>query len=313
VIVLINPTSMLGKELNEKLAQRPELGRDIRLFTSQAEEVGRLTEAGGSPALVQELDPKALETADVIFLCGPREALGPAMKALPPAATAILLAPDAAADDGTAVVAGVNLDQALRGDVIVSPHPSVVTIAHLLHPLRSLGSRQATATIIQPASVAGQEGLDELFEQTRRVLAFSSERPEEIFGRQLAFNLFPVQDAPPFLGPQARGILGGDIDVSLHLLQGGVFHGLSISLFVQLDPDLEEMEVREALAASPFLELVEDQDRLSPVDAAGRDELLVGEVRRLPGETGMFHIWAVVDNLTLGSALNALRIAEAVV
>ena len=312
VLVLINPSSMAAKELLEKIGERPTLAHELRLLTTLPEEVGRLTESAGTPSLVQAFEAEALENAGVVFLCGPRNSLSPALEALPPAATAVVLAPDAAADDGTAVVAGVNIEKALRGDVVVSPHPAVVATAHLIRPLQSFGPRKATATLVQPASVAGQEGLDELFEQTRRVLAFASDRPEEIFGRQLAFNLFPVPDAPTSLGPQTREILGGEVDISLHLLQGGIFHGLSVSLFIHLDAAPDELEVREALSASPFLELVEDQDLLGPVDAAGRDEMLVGDVRRLPGNGGMYHVWAVMDNLTLGSALNALRIAEAV-
>lgn len=310
VLALINPTTLVGQELREKLEQRSSGNHEIRLLGSRPEEEGRLTEVGGGAALVKPFEAKALEDADLIFLCGPRASLTDVLKALPPAATAILLAPDAAPDDGVPVVAGINPEAARRGERLLSPHPAAVAVAHLLHPLASFAPVEAAATVLQPASMAGQEGLDELFEQTRRVLAFSSERPEQVFGRQLAFNLLPAVGASPALGPVVAGILGGDVTVSLHVLQGNVFHGLSVSLFLRLEDDPGETAVREALAGSPYLEMVEEPETLSPVDVAARDEILVGRVETLPGGGGRYHLWAVMDNLTLGSALNAALIAE---
>ncbi|MCB1036354.1 MAG: hypothetical protein KDD47_21190, partial [Acidobacteria bacterium] len=249
------------------------------------------------------------QSVDLAFLCGSRESLDSALELLPESATSILLAPDPREDDGPRVVAGINVPQAFGG-VVVSPHPAVVGACHLLHPLSGFGPTTAVATVLQPASMYGEEGLDELFEQTRRVLAFSSDRPEEIFQRQLAFNLLPLAKPLPGLGAEAREILGGKTEVALHVLQGGVFHGTSVSLFVRLAEDPGEAAVREALEASPFLRLEEETPLLSPIDVAAQDEMLVGEISREPGAAGIYRLWAVLDNLTLGSAVNALHIAE---
>ncbi|HBL32028.1 MAG TPA: hypothetical protein DD490_34835, partial [Acidobacteria bacterium] len=64
------------------------------------------------------------------------------------------------------VVAGVNTEAAHPGTLMVSPHPAVVLLAHLLHPLRELAPTSAVAHVIQPASLHDTAGLDELFEQT---------------------------------------------------------------------------------------------------------------------------------------------------
>ena len=47
-----------------------------------------------------------------------------------------------------------------------------------------------------------------------------------------------------------------------------------------------------------------------PAAAAGEETLLVGEVRAA-GQPGTFWIWATMDNLVRGGALNALDLAEA--
>ena len=189
---------------------------------------------------------------------------------------------------------------------MVSPHAGAVLLAHLLAPLVPLGLVDARATLVQPASAQGKRGLDELFEQTRSLLAFSSERPEEVFGRQLAFNLYPAPR--PDLGPRVASVLSGDVTVSAQLLQAGVFHGVSASVEVDFGFELSEAEIAEAYETGSFLAAVDDAEP-SPVDAANREVGLVGSIQRGPGES-RFWLWAVLDNLTLGAAENAVRLAE---
>ena len=49
---------------------------------------------------------------------------------------------------------------------------------------------------------------------------------------------------------------------------------------------------------------------LGPIEAAASDKVIFGTVRK--DDTGGFWLWAVMDNLTRGGALNAVEIAEAV-
>ena len=44
---------------------------------------------------------------------------------------------------------------------------------------------------------------------------------------------------------------------------------------------------------------------------AGKDEIFIGEIKAEASIPGAFWIWIVADNLTAGSALNALAVAEA--
>ena len=49
---------------------------------------------------------------------------------------------------------------------------------------------------------------------------------------------------------------------------------------------------------------------INEVDAAGRDEVLIAEVRADANIRGGFWVWAVCDNLRRSSALNAVLVAE---
>ena len=46
------------------------------------------------------------------------------------------------------------------------------------------------------------------------------------------------------------------------------------------------------------------------IDATGRDEVLVGRIRRDPGQERCLNLWVVGDNLRKGAATNAVQVAE---
>src|SRR6185437_8329226 len=100
--------------------------------------------------------------------------------------------------------------------------------------------------------------------------------------------------------------------LSFQLLQGSVFHSLAASLFVRFEGAPDVKRVRKALSGRRELELVKKPGRLGPIDAAANEKILVGAVQEDPADEGAFWLWAVMDNLTRGGALNAIEIAEAV-
>lgn len=310
-VALFHPTNLLGKELRETLVNRGPRWMDIRLLSTREDEIGSLTEVAGAAALVQRYEPDSLEGILLAFFCGPIEHNRPILEKLPPETTAVVLSVDAAASDGVPVVAGVNTEAAGLGPVLLSPHPAVVLLAHLLHPLRDLAPESAVATLIQPASLRDDPGIEELFEQTRQIVAMTQRRPTPVFGAQLSFNLLPTPSPAAPVAAQLQDVLGGSPPVTLQILQGGVFHGLSASAHVRLGGNPGLQAVRKALAGHPWLEVADKPRHLGPIDAAASDKVILGTVRK--DEGGGFWLWAVMDNLTRGGALNAVEIAETVV
>jgi aspartate-semialdehyde dehydrogenase len=315
-IAIVHPSDLLGKELTETLENRSKQWRDIRLFSTLPDEIGGLTDVAGAAALVTPYDPDSLQGASTIYFCGPIAANRPLFGDVPAGATAVVLSPDATAEDGAPVVAGVNSEAARLGQVLLSPHPAVVLLAHLLHPLRGLPLESAAATVIQPASVFGTPGLEELFEQTRQIVTMSDRRQTPVFGAQLAFNMLPTSaDALP-LTELLKQVMGegirGKAPVALQVVQGGVFHSLAVSLYVRPDGKATGkatvQSLRKALLAHPYLEAADRPKHLGPTDAAAQDKVILGTVRK--DATGGFWIWAVMDNLTRGGALNAVEIVE---
>jgi aspartate-semialdehyde dehydrogenase len=331
-VAIVNPSDLVGKELRETLERRLKSGKlpwgEIRLLTTREDEENALTELAGGAALVSRYDAEALDGVDLAFFCGAAAEIAAALAVVPPETTAIAIAPPAVGSppaegrlaEARPVVAGVNLAAARaeahgRDRIPPSPHPAVILLAHLLHPLAALGIEEAVATVVQPASAEGDAGLDELFEQTRDILAMAQRRPTPVFGAQLAFNLLPVPAPAGDLAATLAAVLpeaAGARPLSFRLLQGGVFHSLAASLFVRLAGEPDVKRVRKAVSASPALELVKKPGHLGPIDAAASESVLVGAVQEDPAGQGAFWLWAVMDNLTRGGALNAIEIADAV-
>ena len=288
----------------------------MRLLSTIEHQIGTLTEAGGAAAVVQRYEPGSLDGVTLAFFCGPIAANRPLLAELPLEVTAVVLSPDATLADGHPVVSGINSRPSGAGNggasVLLSPHPAVVLLAHVLYPLAAFEPRAAMATVVQPASLYDEPGLEELFEQTRQIVAMTARRHSQVFGAQLAFNLLPAahgEETAATVTAALDAVLPAPVPLSVQLVQGGIFHCLTLSLYVRCATAPSMQAVRKALTASPFVEPSDDPRHLGPISAAASDKVLFGTPRK--DERG-FWIWAAMDNLTRGGALNALEIAAAV-
>jgi aspartate-semialdehyde dehydrogenase len=310
VIAILHPASLIGKELREALEARMKEWREVRLLSTDLEEVGTLTEVLGAAALVQRYEPESLKDVSTVYFCGPIEKNRPVFGDVPPGAVAVVLSPDAALEDGEPVVAGVSSGAVRPGARLLSPHPALVLLAHVLAPLRAFQPVDLVATLIQPASVQGDAGIQELFEQTREIVAMIARTPTPVYGAQLSFNLLPTASETLPLSELLQKIVPEMPPIPLQVLQGGVFHGLAASLYVRFGGSPNPKAIHKALKANPYVEIAGDPRHLGPIDSATSDKVIVGTVRE--DSSGGFWFWAVMDNLTRGMALNAIEVAEAV-
>lgn len=317
-VAVLGPTTLLGREVRDLLDARRDRWTEVLLLATGEEEVGTVTESAGAAALVTEGTPEALEGVELILACGALEQDLPLVDKRPPGTSAILLSPAATSEHGTPVVVGVNPEVATAGEVIVSPHPAAIALSYLLAPLADAGLEGASATVIHPVSMFGDQGLDDLLNQTRDILAMVGERRDTVFDRQLAFNLYPAPEGSSALAGLVHEVTGIGAPLAIHSMQAPVFHGLSISLFARFAEDPGEERLREALNAQTHVTVrelepaggEEPEPEPGPIDAAARDDVLVGSLRADRGAPGGYWIWAVMDNLTRGGAANAVEIAE---
>lgn len=307
---VVHSSTLLGKELRETFERRPRAWDDVILLATLEEEIGSVTEVAGGAALVLPFETERLRGIPFAFFCGSMADTRPLLGAVPPGTVPILLATDALAADGIPVVAGVNSAVIVPGVPLLSPHPAVSLLALALFPLQRFGIAEVVATVILPASLLEVSGLDELFGQTRSIVALSSRPPSTVFGTQLAFNLLPASTAAEVITDQLRQVLVDLPRPRLELLQGSIFHAVSVSLFVRFTQKTPATAARKALTGHPYLEAASKPHHFGPIDAAASDKVLFAPPRQ-DGDDGVW-IWAAMDNLTRGGALNALEIAEAI-
>lgn len=307
-LAIIEPMTLVGRELREALARHRDLFDDIELFTSDPEGTGAVTEVAGRAAWVQQIHRDSLANIDLAIICdggGESEA----RDALPSTAVAILIDPLESPAHAVTVVAGVNTERALGQRLLVSPNPAVVQLAHLLYPLQEFGLTQVVVHVLQPASAQGQRGVEELFEQTRAILNMADERPHSVFGTQLAFNLLPWSRPTNQLMDQLEEVVGGAFQLQLFSTQAGVFHSVSLGLLVRFDEDPGLERILAMLETRPQIQISEEPESLGPVTAAATEKILVGTV--IPAAGAGYWIWSTMDNLTSGAILNALALVSA--
>ena len=307
---ILNSGSLLGTELKGALERRRDLWSHIDLLELETEDYATVSEVAGEAVLVKAVDDESLAALDLLFVCPgdlpPADELADRLGA---AGTVVVLSPSDDLPGAIPIVDGINLERAEPGGLLISPDAGAIAVAHLLHPLAPLGLDEATVWIVQPVSAHGQEGVDELLEQTRRVLAFETEIPGGVLDRRLANNLYPA-GSPAHLAGDVLATLGTKLSLGVETIHAGVFHAVAASVYARLAPESDLETVRQALVDHPYVRMSPDAEPPGPVEAAGGDALLAAEVRPDPRRPGAFWLWGVADNLTFGGAANALAIAE---
>ena len=310
---IVNPLTLVGAEIRSILRERSFPFQKVVLLDSSGKAAGAVTEVNGEPALVSPISAEELEDLDLVFFCGDadnnRDWIAQASEQH---FIAIDLSRPPAIDDGTLAIFGLESSQpATQEPVLISPHPVAIPIALILHELGKIGRVQScTATVIQPASEFDQAGVEELAQQATSILNVRS-MTKEVFDRQLAFNLYPSPERQEtFIAPQILALTDARLELAMMITQGTVFHSHAFSLFVRMEKAVDLIAVKARLAENAVFAFAEGDQEFGVIDAAGRDEILIAEVRAEPSIRNGFWLWAVCDNLRRGSALNAVLIAE---
>jgi aspartate-semialdehyde dehydrogenase len=227
------------------------------------------------------------------------------------------------------VVSEVNPDDlAGHRGIVANPNCSTMQMVVALKPiLDAAGIERLVITTMQSVSGTGQRAVEELHDQARAVIEAEEIPAPAVYPHQIAFNVIPQAGVFPDgsdytdeelkLVNETRKILGRpEIAVSATCTRVPVYTGHSESVNVQTRDPLSPEECRELLAAAPGLVVLDDPaDGIYPqaLDAAGRDEVLVGRIRRDPSHERCLNLFVVGDNLRKGAATNAVQVAELLV
>ncbi|MBQ8650999.1 MAG: aspartate-semialdehyde dehydrogenase [Alphaproteobacteria bacterium] len=223
------------------------------------------------------------------------------------------------------IVPEINISSLSRYNSKIISNPNCSTI-QMVMPLKSLHDEfileEVVVSTYQAVAGAGQKGIDELLEQTPKVLSNKDIEPNH-FKKQIAFNVIPQIDTFSENGytkeelkmmNETRKILElPDITISATCVRVPVLIGHACSVTATFRSDLNIKKAYEALSNFKGLKVIDDPDNYvfaTPIDSAGKDAVLVSRLRIHPDKKNTISFWCVADNLRKGAALNAIQIAE---
>jgi aspartate-semialdehyde dehydrogenase len=224
------------------------------------------------------------------------------------------------------VVAEVNPD-ALAGHngIVANPNCSTMQMVVALKPiLDAAGIERIVVSTYQSVSGTGQRAVEELHDQSEAVIEADEITPPGVYPHQIAFNVIPqvesFKDGDDYtteerkMMGETRKILGTeDIGISATCARVPVYTGHSESINIQTRDPLSPEQCRELLSGAPGVVVVDDpHNAIYPlaIDAAGRDDVMVGRIRLDPSHERCLNLWVVGDNLRKGAATNAVQLAE---
>jgi aspartate-semialdehyde dehydrogenase len=209
--------------------------------------------------------------------------------------------------------------------IIANPNCSTIIGIVPVWPLHQVNPvRRMVVSTYQAASGAGAAAMAELEAQSREIL--DGKKPTcNAFPYQIAFNCFSHNSA---MGPdgyneeetkmvkETRKIFNcPQMAITATCVRIPVMRAHCESINLEFAEPMTPEEVRELLAKAPGVAVLDDREHNRfpmPIDATGKDDVLVGRIRQdesLPDQRGI-SLWVAGDQLRKGAALNAIQIAE---
>ncbi len=313
-IALVGAETLLGREIAEVLKDR---AHEATLHSYSASGEGSFGEEEGEAVYVEPLTAAAMKQSRAIVFCGSREG---AAKTYDLAKTA---SPHPVLIDCTGyleerpesrtispLTEASDLEQSWLLEIA---HPAASVLILVLGRLaRHDRIRQAIAHVFEPASERGSRGISELQRQTTSLLSFKP-LDKAVFDAQVSFNMLSQygEEAPTTLVSVeqriarhvttllARNTQTPIPNPSLRVIQAPVFHGYSISLWVEFERTINSTAAAEALACAQVEVRGAEQTAPDNVGAASQSGVTAGDIRVDENNPRALWLWIVGDNLRL--------------
>jgi aspartate-semialdehyde dehydrogenase len=340
-VAVVGATGAVGQEFLAVLEQRNFPFSQLKLLAS-ARSAGKPITFKGKEYKVEELTENSFKDVD----CALFSAGGSISKKYGPIASA---AGATVVDNSSAfrmtngvplVVPEVNPD-ALKGwkmgqaapgqggggkaGIIANPNCSTIIMIVAMTPLhRAYNVKRMHVSTYQAASGAGYQGMQELEEQTRDVLAGKKAQPK-FFKQQYAFNLFSHnsdmyengynQEEMKMVGETHKIWSDNKPQIAATCVRVPVMRAHAESIFVEFEKQVDEAHAKALLSKAPGVSIIDDRATNTfptPIDASHQDDVFVGRIRNdISDPSGKsLGLFVCGDQLRKGAALNAVQIAE---
>jgi aspartate-semialdehyde dehydrogenase len=223
-------------------------------------------------------------------------------------------------DNCPLVVPQINLDSiGPDNKIIANPNCSTIQLVMALAPLhKAFGIKRLVVSTYQSITGTGKAAVEQM-EQERR----NGESHEMVYAYPIDKNCIPHCDE--FLGNgytkeemklvhETRKILGvPDLPVTATAVRIPVVGGHSESINVAFENEFNMADIMSLLQRTEGVDVEDDiANNLypMPINAQGKDTVMVGRIRRDESQPNTLNMWVVADNLRKGAATNAVEILE---
>jgi len=327
-IALLGATGAVGTELLELLQSRNFPLADLKLLASPRS-AGRTISFQGEDIPVEVVTEKSFDGIDIVLA----SAGGGTSKTWASIAVergAVVIDNSSAFrmnPDVPLVIPEVNPEAAATHQgIIANPNCTTILMAMAVWPLHQVQPVQRIiAATYQSASGAGMRAMEEVKAQARAILQGETP-PTECFPYPLAFNLFPhntpmneqgyCEEEMKMVNETRKIFNAPQIKISATCVRVPVLRAHSEAINLEFAQPMPVAKAREILANAAGVQLVEDWEANyfpMPIDATGRDEVLVGRIRQDLSHPCGLELWLCGDQVRKGAALNAVQIAELLV
>ncbi len=329
-VAILGATGAVGREFLAILEERRFDVRSLRLLASDRSRGTRL-KFRGEAIEVESVSAGSFRGVDLaLFSAGAAASREWAPRAVEAGAVVVDNSSAFRMDaDVPLVVPEINAGDAFRhSGIVANPNCTTAILVVALAPLhRAATAVSVFAATYQAVSGTGARAVKVLEDESRAFLggqaAGAGEGGDRVYPHPIAFNLFPRVDAfaadghtreERKLENESRKILGAPaLRVSATCVRVPVFRAHSVAAVARFARPIEPEEARAILSRSPGVALADDPARdvyPTPLLASGRDDVLVGRIRRDMADEGALAFFVSGDQLRKGAALNAIQIAE---
>ena len=327
-IAILGATGAVGTEILKILEDRNFPIANLKLLASERS-AGQKMSFGGEELTVEPVSAEAFKDVDIVLASAGGSISKTWVKSIVEAGAVIIDNSSAFRMDPEVplVVPEVNPEVAgAHRGIIANPNCTTILMTLAVWPLHQVQPvRRIVASTYQSASGAGARAMEELKNQARAIL--DGEEPvAEILPYPIAFNLFPHNSPLDERGyceeemkmvNETRKIFGvDDLKVTATCVRVPVLRAHSEAINLEFDSPFALKKAREILASAPGVKFVENWQTNyfpMPMDATGRDEVLVGRIRQDLSNPLALDLWLCGDQIRKGAALNAVQIAELLV
>ena len=208
--------------------------------------------------------------------------------------------------------------------IIANPNCSTIQMVQALKPLDdAYGLTRVDVSTYQATSGAGKTAMEELVTQMQDFFAFKlSESEHNAFNQQIALNVIPQIDVFMENGytkeemkmvNETTKIMHKDIHLSATCVRVPTLRGHAEALTLTFENEVDANDVRDVLSKAPNIVILDKPDEAlypMPATCVDMNETFVGRIRNDNYSKNMIHMFVVADNLRVGAATNAVRIAQ---